>query len=109
MRHSPTRSLTTSRAQHPINLPRTLGHRALDLPRQNVPETRKRLHFPLQILVPALHQLHELPRVDVGVPGRIHVVDYLGRDLDGRGEGVVGVGVGVLLALFGWLVLGVRV
>lgn len=87
-----TLSLSPRHSDHPIHLPPTLGHRTAHLPRQHILEIGKRLPFPLEILIPALHQLHKLARVDVRVARRVDVLDYLGWKLDAGEWGVGWVG-----------------
>lgn len=67
---------------NPIDLAPTLGHRTSHLRGQDIPETCKRLLFPLEILISALYQLDELASIDVGVSGGVNVVYDLGRELD---------------------------
>jgi hypothetical protein len=65
-----------------IHFSPTLGHCAAHLARQHIPETGESLALPLQVLITALDELHKLTRIDVWVPGRVDIVDDLGRELD---------------------------
>lgn len=88
---SPTITITTVRTHtghgrrhrnSTIHLRPTLRHSTPHLPGQHIPEPRERLALPLQILIAALHKLHELARVDVRVARCVDVVNYLWWELD---------------------------
>lgn len=77
--HPPKSPLPTSGLDNPFNLAPNLRHCTSHLPRKNIPEARKGLLLPLEILVPALHKLDEFSRVDVRVSRGVHVVNYFRR------------------------------